>query len=91
MLNGMEHSQAHTNRAALCTDTMLSLMRYKRWADTELMSAADALSGFGRFLAFDGAAGARTTPTARRAMVPAESTGARLASHLRRLRASALP
>lgn len=50
MLKPMEHSQVHTNRAVLPSETMVSLMRYKRWADAELMLAALAMSSFGRVL-----------------------------------------
>lgn len=50
MMNGMEHAQVQVNRAALTSDTMVSLMRYKQWADEDLMHAAAGLSRFGRAL-----------------------------------------
>ncbi|HEX6241230.1 MAG TPA: DinB family protein, partial [Polyangiales bacterium] len=46
----MEHSQFHLSRTALPADAMVSLLRYKRWADTELMASALTLSWFGRML-----------------------------------------
>jgi uncharacterized damage-inducible protein DinB len=46
----MEQSLVKTNRAALPSDVMIQMMRYKRWADAELMNAAGSISGFGRAL-----------------------------------------
>lgn len=50
MLKPMEHSHVPDSHTPLPSDTMVSLLRYKRWADAELMAAALSLSWFGRLL-----------------------------------------
>lgn len=50
MLNGMEQAQIPINRGAEPSNEMVSIFRYKRWADTELMKTANALPRWSRWL-----------------------------------------
>jgi uncharacterized damage-inducible protein DinB len=50
MLGTMEHSLVQAGRATMPSDTMVSLMRYKQWADAELVRAARGLPWLGRWL-----------------------------------------
>jgi uncharacterized damage-inducible protein DinB len=46
----MEQSQGHPGQRAVPSETVVSLMRYKQWADAELVSAARGLRWLGRVL-----------------------------------------